>query len=139
MNQGRIWCVVNPTVGLPLFLGSVALTSLAVHTAVMTHTDWMSRYWEGGTRTRTSEAVPVSPSASAFSMKVTPVPATGASPASFVITVAPTVNSATTTHGVGDDGGAGTHANRQHQLSGSWPRQQSQGRPLWLLPDEPRQ
>ncbi len=96
MNQGRIWCVVNPTVGLPLFLGSVALTSLAVHTAVMTHTDWMSRYWEGGTRTRTSEAVPVSPSASAFSMKVTPVPATGASPASFVITVAPTVNAATT-------------------------------------------
>ena len=39
MNQGRIWCVVNPTVGLPLFLGSVALTSLAVHAAVMTHTN----------------------------------------------------------------------------------------------------
>ena len=23
MNQGRIWCVVKPTVGLPLFLGTV--------------------------------------------------------------------------------------------------------------------
>ncbi len=29
MNQGRIWTVVKPTVGLPLFLGSVAVTSLA--------------------------------------------------------------------------------------------------------------
>ena len=25
MNQGRIWCVVNPTVGLPLFLGGTSL------------------------------------------------------------------------------------------------------------------
>jgi light-harvesting protein B-800-850 alpha chain len=33
MNQGRIWCVVNPTVGLPLFLGSVATISLLVHTS----------------------------------------------------------------------------------------------------------
>jgi light-harvesting protein B-800-850 alpha chain len=52
MNQGRIWCVVHPTVGLPLFLGSVALTSLAVHTAVMTHTNWMSTYWQGHTKVR---------------------------------------------------------------------------------------
>ena len=42
MNQGRIWCVVNPTVGLPLFIGGVAVTSLVVHASVMTHTTWMS-------------------------------------------------------------------------------------------------
>lgn len=48
MNQGRIWCVVNPTVGLPLFLGSVAITSLIVHASVMTHTTWMGNYWQGG-------------------------------------------------------------------------------------------
>ena len=47
MNQGRIWCVVHPTVGLPLFLGSVAATSLIVHACVMTHTTWMSNYWQG--------------------------------------------------------------------------------------------
>lgn len=47
MNQGRIWCVVKPTVGLPLFLGSVALTSLAVHTAVLTNTSWMSDFFSG--------------------------------------------------------------------------------------------
>jgi hypothetical protein len=30
MNQGRIWCVVSPTVGLPLFLGAVAVISFTV-------------------------------------------------------------------------------------------------------------
>jgi light-harvesting protein B-800-850 alpha chain len=44
MNQGRIWCVVNPTVGLPLFLGSVAITSLIVHAAVLTHSTWYGPY-----------------------------------------------------------------------------------------------
>ena len=47
MNQGRIWCVVNPTVGLPLFIGGVAVTSLVVHASVMSHVTWMGKYWEG--------------------------------------------------------------------------------------------
>lgn len=96
MNQGRIWCVVNPSVGLPLLLGSVALTSLAVHTAVMTHTTWMGNYWMGSARTRVSEnatppdAATASKAMAAFSVTVAPVPAADAkSPASFVITVTP--------------------------------------------------
>jgi light-harvesting protein B-800-850 alpha chain len=44
MNQGRIWCVVSPTVGLPLFLGAVAVTSLIVHTAILTHSSWYGPY-----------------------------------------------------------------------------------------------
>jgi light-harvesting protein B-800-850 alpha chain len=47
MINGKIWCVVKPSVGLPLFLGSVALTSLAVHYSILTHTTWFGRYWEG--------------------------------------------------------------------------------------------
>jgi light-harvesting protein B-800-850 alpha chain len=47
MNQGRIWCVVNPTVGLPLFIGGVAVTSLIVHYAILSHTTWMGNYWQG--------------------------------------------------------------------------------------------
>ena len=35
MNQGRIWCVVSPTVGLPLFLGGVSVTSLLIHYLVL--------------------------------------------------------------------------------------------------------
>ena len=52
MNQGRIWCVVNPTVGLPLFIGGVAVTALVVHASVMSHTTWMSSYWEGGQKAK---------------------------------------------------------------------------------------
>ena len=47
MNQGRIWCVVHPTVGLPLFLGSVAVTSLIVHASVLNNTTWMSSFFQG--------------------------------------------------------------------------------------------
>ena len=47
MNQGRIWCVVNPTVGLPLFLGAVALISFVVHFAVLNNTSWIGAYWGG--------------------------------------------------------------------------------------------
>ena len=38
MNQGRIWCVVKPTVGLPLLLGSVSVIALLVHYAVLSNT-----------------------------------------------------------------------------------------------------
>lgn len=48
MNQGRIWCVVKPTIGLPLFLGSVALISLIVHYAVLTNSTWFPAFIQGG-------------------------------------------------------------------------------------------
>ncbi len=47
MIYGKIWCVVKPSVGLPLFLGSVALASLIVHAAVLTNTTWYPRYLQG--------------------------------------------------------------------------------------------
>jgi light-harvesting protein B-800-850 alpha chain len=49
MNQGRIWTVVKPTVGLPLLLGSVAVLVVLVHFAILTHTTWVSKYWAGKT------------------------------------------------------------------------------------------
>ena len=117
MNQGRIWCVVNPTVGLPLLLGSVALTSLAVHTAVMTHTSWMSNYWQGAARVRTSDNGGKSPLASAapagqpaYVLSIAPVAGTpGKADASFVVTVAPNpaaVTTASTPAAAAPDGSA---------------------------------
>ncbi|KGE03024.1 light-harvesting protein [Pseudohaliea rubra] len=47
MNQGRIWCVVNPTIGLPLFLGSVAIISMLVHHAVLNNTSYMAAFFAG--------------------------------------------------------------------------------------------
>lgn len=48
MNQGRIWCVVNPTVGLPLFLGGVAAISFIVHLTVMSGAPWVGAFFAGG-------------------------------------------------------------------------------------------
>ncbi|WP_375594079.1 light-harvesting protein [Algihabitans albus] len=48
MNQGRIWCVVKPTVGLPLFLGGVALISLLVHFSLLFNTSWFPAFFQGG-------------------------------------------------------------------------------------------
>lgn len=47
MNNARMWCVVNPTVGLPLFFVGVAATSLIVHASVMTNSAFMGEYWSG--------------------------------------------------------------------------------------------
>ncbi len=47
MNQGRIWCVVSPTVGLPLFLGAVTAISLIIHFAVLSNTTWFAAFWGG--------------------------------------------------------------------------------------------
>ena len=102
MNQGRIWCVVHPTVGLPLLLGSVAVTSLIVHASVMTNVPWMAAYWSGSWRNRTVTGAPVAANEGAaanvadaaargtpaFSVKVTPLPAvSGKSETSFVVSV----------------------------------------------------
>lgn len=48
MIYGKIWCVVKPSVGVPLFLGAVAVIALLVHASILTHTTWMAKYWEGG-------------------------------------------------------------------------------------------
>jgi light-harvesting protein B-800-850 alpha chain len=47
MNQGTIWTVVHPTVGLPLLLGTVTVIALLVHYAVLSNTTWFSAYWNG--------------------------------------------------------------------------------------------
>lgn len=81
MNQGRIWCVVKPTVGLPLFLGSVAVTSLIVHYAVLSHSSWYGAFYEGG---KTKKA--------ALENSVSPVALSSTAVPGYVISVAPAAN-----------------------------------------------
>jgi light-harvesting protein B-800-850 alpha chain len=72
MNQKEIWCVVNPTVGLPLFLGAVAATSLIVHASVLNHTTWFSAFLNGGAGKQVGAVVtPATPVASAASGSTT--------------------------------------------------------------------
>lgn len=47
MNNSKIWLVVNPTVGVPLFLGAVAVGSFSVHVAVLQNTGWVDQFLSG--------------------------------------------------------------------------------------------
>lgn len=47
MNNAKLWLVVPPKVGLPMFLGAVAIGSFAVHVAVLSKTTWYQDYLLG--------------------------------------------------------------------------------------------
>lgn len=47
MNNSKIWLVVKPTVGIPLFLTAVAVGSFSVHVAVLSNTTWVSDFLSG--------------------------------------------------------------------------------------------
>jgi light-harvesting protein B-800-850 alpha chain len=47
MTNGKIWLVVKPTVGVPVFLAAVAISSFAVHYALLKNTSWLSNYYDG--------------------------------------------------------------------------------------------
>lgn len=47
MNNAKMWLVVSPTIGVPLFLGAVAVGSFAVHTQVVKNTSWVSDFLQG--------------------------------------------------------------------------------------------
>ena len=47
MNNAKMWLVVKPTVGIPLFLSAVAVSSFAVHVAVLSKTTWYNDYLTG--------------------------------------------------------------------------------------------
>lgn len=47
MNNAKMWLVVSPNVGVPVFLGAVAAGSFAVHVAVLSNTSWVSDFLSG--------------------------------------------------------------------------------------------
>lgn len=47
MNNAKMWLVVKPTVGIPLFLTAVAVSSFAVHVAVVSQAPWLQGYYMG--------------------------------------------------------------------------------------------
>ncbi|MEL7344612.1 MAG: light-harvesting protein [Pseudomonadota bacterium] len=61
MNNAKMWLVVPPAVGVPVFLGAVAVGSFAVHVAVVSNTSWVSDFLMGqemGTDDMASVVVP---------------------------------------------------------------------------------
>lgn len=47
MIYGKLWCVVKPSTGIPLFLSAVAISSFLVHYMLLTHTTWLPKYYDG--------------------------------------------------------------------------------------------
>ena len=47
MNNAKLWLVVKPTTGIPLFLTAVAVSSFAVHVAVVSMAPWLKGYYMG--------------------------------------------------------------------------------------------
>ncbi|MBN2631891.1 MAG: light-harvesting protein [Rhodobacteraceae bacterium] len=63
MNNAKIWLVVSPTVGVPVFLGAVAVSAFAVHVAVLSATPWLSDYLSGSASAPAATASVVLPEA----------------------------------------------------------------------------
>jgi light-harvesting protein B-800-850 alpha chain len=47
MIYGKIWCVVKPSVGVPILLAAVAIGSFSVHLAILTNTTWVKAFLNG--------------------------------------------------------------------------------------------
>jgi light-harvesting protein B-800-850 alpha chain len=47
MIYGKIWCVVKPSVGIPLFIAAVAVASFSVHLAIVSNTTWVKKFLNG--------------------------------------------------------------------------------------------
>jgi light-harvesting protein B-800-850 alpha chain len=55
MIYGKLWCVVKPSVGIPLFLSAVAIGSFLVHFMILSNTTWVKRFLEGSPRVVATE------------------------------------------------------------------------------------
>ncbi|MDH4051433.1 MAG: light-harvesting protein [Rubrivivax sp.] len=75
MIYGKIWLVVKPTVGIPLFLGAVAVSSFAVHYMLLTHTTWVPKFLEGGAQKMAAVAAPETTAAAPPTALVAAAPA----------------------------------------------------------------
>jgi light-harvesting protein B-800-850 alpha chain len=55
MIYGKVWLHVKPSVGIPLFLGAVAVASFSVHVALVTNTTWVKRFLNGSEASKSAQ------------------------------------------------------------------------------------
>jgi light-harvesting protein B-800-850 alpha chain len=65
MIYGKMWCVVKPSVGIPLFLGACAVGSFAVHTMILNNTTWVKAFLNGNADKVASGSAAAAPAAPA--------------------------------------------------------------------------
>jgi light-harvesting protein B-800-850 alpha chain len=47
MIYGKMWCVVKPSVGIPIIIGAVAVGSFLVHLSLTLNTTWVKKFLNG--------------------------------------------------------------------------------------------
>ena len=50
MIYSKMWCVVKPSVGIPVFIAAVAISSFSVHLALTMNTTWVKDFLNGGAK-----------------------------------------------------------------------------------------
>jgi light-harvesting protein B-800-850 alpha chain len=56
MIYGKMWCVVKPSVGIPIFIAAVAIASFSVHLALTLNTSWVKNFLNGSKAAVTAPA-----------------------------------------------------------------------------------
>ncbi len=63
MIYGKMWCVVKPSVGIPIFIAAVAVASFSVHLALTLNTTWVKNFLNGGQKVVATAAAEAPPAA----------------------------------------------------------------------------
>ena len=50
MIYSKMWLVVKPSVGIPVFIAAVAIASFSVHLALTMNTTWVKGFLNGGAK-----------------------------------------------------------------------------------------
>jgi len=69
MIYGKIWCVVKPSVGIPVIIGAAAIASFAVHVALTVNTTWVKGFLNGSAASVTTESMHSAPPVAALSVQ----------------------------------------------------------------------
>jgi light-harvesting protein B-800-850 alpha chain len=75
MIYGKLWCVVKPSVGIPLFLSAVAISSFAVHLTLLNTAPWLKNYYVGGSTKAAALEAPANTAAAPPTTVVAAAPA----------------------------------------------------------------
>ena len=65
MIYGKMWTVVRPQVGIPMFIAGVAIASFSVHLALTLNTTWVKNFLNGGQKVVAAAAAEAPPAAAA--------------------------------------------------------------------------
>jgi light-harvesting protein B-800-850 alpha chain len=56
MNNGKMWLVLKPTVGIPVFFAGMVVASLSIHTSILLNSDWFPAFLKGGQKAAAAPA-----------------------------------------------------------------------------------